>query len=194
MTFAFYSIAMWKSLKTIIAFTRNLAQTGAFSETSRFVEQEISKHIRSDVPQLVLEYGAGHGNITRRILSKMHAGSRLVSFEINPSFCEQLRNIADSRLTVVEAPVNEVLNWVKPEGGSVDVIISSVPFSFLSPAQRSDLLGKSAFLLKPGGYMSQVLYLLKFFPLFKQYFPASTYHWTMNVPPAYVYHCKRSEQ
>ncbi len=181
---------MWKSLKTVIAFTRHLTETGAFSETSRFVEQEITRHVDSAAPQLILEYGAGHGNITRRILSKMHPDSRLFAFEINPAFCEQLRKISDSRLTVVEAPVNEVFNWIKPEAGTVDAIISSVPFSFLSPAQRRDLLEKSVFLLKPGGWMSQVLYLLTHFPLFREYFPQATYHWTLNVPPAYVYHCR----
>ncbi|NUQ25017.1 MAG: methyltransferase domain-containing protein [Saprospiraceae bacterium] len=181
---------MWKSLKTVVSFTRHLTETGAFSETSRFVEREISKHVDPGVPQYILEYGAGHGNITRHILSKMHPESRLVSFEINPDFCELLRKINDPRLRVVEAPVNEVFDSVVPEEGSVDVIISSVPFTFLTPAQRIDLLEKSAFLLRPGGWMSQVLYLLTHFPLFKRFFPAATYKWTLNVPPAYVYHCQ----
>lgn len=179
-------------LRTTIAFTKNLSQTGAFGETSRFVVREISRHVDSTHPQLILEYGAGHGNISRGILHRMHPASRLLAFEINPEFCEVLREIDDPRLTVINASVNDIDQYVtKEDQAGIDAVISSVPITFLTKEESDQLIARSFELLRPGGWMSQVLYTIHHLPKFKKHFKRCTARMVWNVPPAFVYQCQK---
>jgi len=70
---------MNKKLKTTLEFTKNLFTTGAFSETSREVEIEICRHISDKPNQVIVEYGMGHGNLTREILNKIAPTSKVYS-------------------------------------------------------------------------------------------------------------------
>lgn len=183
---------MGNFFRTTVAFTKNLSQTGAFGETSRFVVREITRHVDNAHPQLILEYGAGHGNISRGILKKMHPASRLLAFEINPEFCEVLREIDDPRLTVINASVNDIDQYVtKEDQAGIDAVISSVPITFLTKEESDQLIAKSFELLKPGGWMSQVLYTVHHLPKFRKYFSKNAVRLVLNIPPAFVYQCEK---
>lgn len=181
---------MFKSLITAVAFTKNLRTTGAFYETSKYVVNKISKFVLNTHAQTIIEYGAGHGNITRGILFKMHPNSRLYAFEINKQFCETLKEIEDDRLIIINASANDVDQHLL-ESNSVDCIVSSLPFTFITNNDKKQILAKSHNLLKKGHHMTQVLYSsmhLKFFSLF---FVECKSNITMNFPPAYIYECRK---
>ena len=157
------------------------------TETSRWVGREITKYVADDRPQVIVEYGAGHGNITRQILERMHPESTLYAFEINPDFCKVLEAIGDPRLKVIQAPAEEVGTHL--EGVQVDGIISSIPVTFLSDTDREAMLTQSHSLLKKGTYMMQVLYSTIHLKHFKRYFRECTTKLVFNIPPANVYAC-----
>ena len=106
---------MNKKLKTTLEFTKNLFTTGAFSETSREVEIEICRHISDKPNQVIVEYGMGHGNLTREILNKIAPTSKVYTFEVNEEFCEHVRKeLKDDRLIIInDGAENMKLHIVK---------------------------------------------------------------------------------
>ena len=60
-----------RKLRNAIQLAKNLFITGAFKETSRGVELEICARLPQGPGKVVVEYGMGHGNITREILSRL---------------------------------------------------------------------------------------------------------------------------
>jgi phospholipid N-methyltransferase len=181
---------MIEYLKTSIEFTKKLNTTGAFSETSKFVVDSISKFVDKNKKQVIIEYGAGHGNITRGILAKMNDNSILYAFEIHSDFCQQLEQIKDSRLKVINMSASEVYQ-VTNKLESVDCIISSIPFSFISNNVLEEILYKSHILLKENGFMTQVLYSSRHLKHYKKYFKKCTTKIVMNVPLATIYECQK---
>jgi len=181
---------MFKSLITALAFTKNLRTTGAFYETSRYVVNKISKFVLNTHAQTIIEYGAGHGNITKGILSKMHPNSQLYAFEINKQFCETLKKIEDDRLIIINASASDVdKHFLEPN--SMDCIISSLPFTFITNNDKKQILTKSHNLLKKDHYMTQVLYSSMHLNFFSFFFVACKSKIIMNFPPAYIYECRK---
>jgi phospholipid N-methyltransferase len=181
---------MKQKLKTTLAFTKNLFTTGAFMETSEKVEKEICKHLSPEENTLVVEYGMGHGNITKNILKHISKTSRVYAFEVNPDFCDFVRKaIPDDRLTIIQDSAENVKNHIKQE---VDSVISSIPFSFLSKHQSQKILADSYELMRKGSYFSQVLYtkfnFKKFVPVFDQCEIIRLKHF----PTEYIYHCLKN--
>jgi phospholipid N-methyltransferase len=182
---------MNQKLKTSFQFTKNLLTTGAFSETSKKVEKEICKHIpkRSGV---VVEFGMGHGNITRQILNKMSDDARLFSFEVNNKFCEHVRqNLKDDRLTIVNDSAENVKKYVD---SNVIAIISSIPFSFLSKETSKKVLTDSYEILLEDCYLSQVLYTKFNFKKFEKIFDQCEMITYSHIPTEHIYHCLKTSK
>ena len=177
-------------LKTAFEFTKKINTTGAFSETSKYVVDNISKYVDNSKKQIIIEYGAGHGNITRGILAKMNENSILYAFEIHSDFCEQLKQINDSRLKIVNLSASEVYQVVNTSE-SVDCIISSIPFSFIPDDILQEILSKSHNLLKKDCFMTQVLYSSMHLKQYKKHFQKCSTKIVMNIPPANVYECQK---
>ncbi len=181
---------MLSYLKTAVEFTKNISETGAFSETSKYVVDEISKYVNKNEPQIIIEFGAGHGNITLGILEKMHPNSTLYAFEVNKEFCDVLDNIKDERLKVVNLSAQDVKKVVELEN-SVACIISSIPFSFIPNEVLDEILSSSHFLLKPKHYMTQVLYSQRHLKYYKKFFQNCSSKTVLNFPLAQIYSCQK---
>lgn len=178
---------MKQKLKTAFAFTKNLFTTGAITETSEKVEKEICRHIPPKENSIVLEFGMGHGNITKSILKHISKTSKVFAFEVNSDFCDYVRkNIKDDRLIIIN---DSAENIKKHLHSKADSIISSIPFTFLSKYQSEKVLRDSYELLEDGSYFSQVLYtkfnIKKFEPVFDLCEVIALKHF----PTEYIYHC-----
>ncbi len=147
---------MINSLKTSISFAKNLLTVGAFKETKPETVVEICSKLNKNKPVKVIEFGMGHGNMTKQILNKISKDSLLYAFEINPDFCSYVKqNIKDDRLRVINA---SALDFQKYVFDNVDNFIISIPFTFLKD-EEAEALVKSCFnILKKEGYYSQVVY------------------------------------
>jgi len=180
---------MNQKLKTAWAFTKNLFTTGALMETSRKVELEICRHLPNDKDITVVEYGMGHGNITKEILSRISKGSKVYAFEVKTEFCDYVNDtIKDERLTVINDGAQNVNDYVD---APIHSVIASIPFSFFSKEVGLQIIQDSYNLLESDYYYSQVLYTKFNFKKFEAIFEDCQMIKLPNIPPEYIYHCKK---
>ena len=180
---------MKQKLKTSISFAKNIFETGALTETSRKVEIEICSKIPTKKDIIVIEFGMGHGNITKEILKTISPNSKLYAFEINPDFCEHVKNtISDNRLIIVN---DSAINLKKHINKSISNVIGSIPFSFFSHEKSLEIIQNSYDLLEEKGYYSQVLYTKHNFKKFQSVFDSNTIKRLSLFPLEYIYHCQK---
>jgi phospholipid N-methyltransferase len=147
---------MINSLKTSFSFAKNLFTVGSFKETTPETVSEISSKLNSNTKLKVVEFGMGHGNMTRKILDLISDDSELYSFEINEDFCQHVKeHIIDDRLSIIN---DSALNFKKYIFDDVDNFIISIPFTFLKNSEAEKLVKSCFSILKQGGYYSQVVY------------------------------------
>lgn len=182
---------MKKKLKTTFEFTKNLFVTGAFTETSRKVEIEICRYIPKDQDVVVVEFGMGHGNITREILATISSSSKLYAFEVKKEFCEHVKeHIKDDRLIIIHDGAENMKKHVKEE---VHSVIASIPFSFFSKEKGLGIIQDAYDVLVNKTYYSQVLYTKFNFKKFKAIFQNCEMKKIANFPTEYIYHCQKEE-
>jgi len=172
-----------------LKFLKNFLDTGAITETSREVEVEICRTIPRDRDVVVVEFGLGHGNISREILSTITANSRLYSFEVVEEFCEHVKEtILDDRLTVINDSAENLKNHLSEP---IDAVVSSIPFSFFSEEKGKAIIQNAYDLLRENCTYNQVL-LTKFnFKKFEEIFDESEMIKLSGFPTEYVYHCRK---
>ncbi|WP_142786345.1 class I SAM-dependent methyltransferase [Changchengzhania lutea] len=180
---------MNQKIKTSIAFTKNLLVTGAITETSREVEVDICKYISKEDHKTVVEFGMGHGNITREILKTISPTSKLYAFEVNKSFCEHVREtITDDRLIIINDGAE---NLKKHITGNIDAVVSSIPFSFFSKKKGLAIIQSAHDLLRHNTYYSQVLYTKFNFKKFQQIFQECYMVSNKKTITEHIYYCKK---
>ncbi|MAT56238.1 MAG: hypothetical protein CMN32_17340 [Saprospirales bacterium] len=180
---------MKEKLKTSIQFTKNLFTTGAFKQTSRKVELEICSLLPKTGAQTIVEFGIGHGNITREILRTISPESRLIAFEVNPEFCEYVsEHIEDERLTIVNDGAENLRNYVE---GSVHGVVSSLPLTLFPKELRKSILQTAYDALEPGAYYNQILYTRVHQKMLTSIFDECSVVRFINIPLEYVYHCRK---
>ncbi|TDG37693.1 hypothetical protein EZJ43_00955 [Pedobacter changchengzhani] len=174
-------------LKSSYLLAKNIKTTGAFTETSTFVANEITKYVSSDQPQVIIEVGAGNGNVTKVILKKMHVNSKLFSFELNTFFCENMREqIKDERLVIINDNAENFDKELVQE--KVDIIISTLPFTIFPIKSSHIILDKFKLRLDKNGRFSQVYYSLFFLKEIKKFFSKNKIKLRLNIPLAFVIH------
>ncbi|MGK0413469.1 MAG: phospholipid N-methyltransferase [Polaribacter sp.] len=147
---------MINSIKTSLSFTKNLFTVGSFKETSSETVSEICSKINPKKKNIIIEFGMGHGNMTKEILKTISSDSMLYSFEINPEFCKHVKDtIKDDRLQVINASALDFGKYVQDE---IDNFIISIPFTFLKKEDAQKLVKSCFKFLKPKSYYSQVVY------------------------------------
>jgi len=179
-----------EKIKTAVQFTKSLRTSGALYETSRKVEIEITSKISSDPNKVYVEFGLGHGNITKEILHKIHSTSKLYSFEVNPDFIEHVNlSIDDDRLIIINDSAELINTFVNHK---VDGIVSSIPFTLIPKKARINILNEAFIALKEGSYFSQVLYSKLFKKTLSKVFDTIQIKKIVNLPIEYIHHCKKS--
>lgn len=136
-----------KFLKTGL-FNRRI---GAIVRSSRFVVQDVMAIIGHRRPLCIVEYGPGDGVMTKELLKCLDPDGILLAVEANPNFLKILENIKDHRLKLVESTIQEVSANLSEFGMThPDLIVSSIPFSYLKPAEREQVIKDSAAAMKRG--------------------------------------------
>ena len=179
-----------QKLKTSLAFAKSLFVTGAISETSREVELAICKNIPQGQDVVIVEYGMGHGNITKEILANVSPNSKVYAFEVKEDFCEYVRNeIKDDRLIIVCDGAENVKDHVKE---NVHGVIASIPYSFFSKEKAQGIIQDSHDLLVKGCYYNQVLYTKRNFKKFQAIFEdCKMTKGTHKIPSEFIFYCKK---
>lgn len=166
-----------------MSYFKNIFTTGAFGKTPDRVLKRITDEIIGTDPALVIELGAGKGEITENVLAKLQKTiPPYFAFEINKSFASQLRNKFHS-ITVLEA---DALNFDKLTDHQADLIICSLPLSFFPKEVRKAFLEKIKNNIKPGGKVIILFHAFWLLPEFKEVFPVYKLIRIFNMPPYYI--------
>lgn len=175
--------------KISLALAKSLITTGAISESSRYVEIEICRHISKDNNKTIVEFGMGLGNVTREILKTMSPTSKLYAFEVKESFCNQVRQaISDNRLIIINDGAENLKKYVS---GNVNTVISTIPLSFFSKEKRYKIIKGAYDLLEDKSYYCQLLYTKFKFKKFKEIFQECEITSNKYLLTEYIYHCKK---
>ncbi|MEK7232819.1 MAG: hypothetical protein AAB268_03315 [Elusimicrobiota bacterium] len=161
----------------------------AVTPSSRYLVNRTVKAMDLTHAQVIVEYGAARGVMTRRILEKMRPDAKLYAIEFNLALYEELKNVADPRMTAIHGDVHEIKEILAKHGQfGADVIVSGVPFAFFSGRGRHELLTKTSALLNPGGRFVAYQVTTHLIPMLREYFSKVDIQFEVrNMPPHFVF-------
>ena len=157
--------------------------------SSKYLVKRVLKAMDVRGAKVVVEYGAANGVITTGILQNLPQDAKLVAIELNDKLFEGLKKIEDKRLIPVNGDVREVAAICRRHGISqADVIVSGIPFAFLSSRGRHELLEATRGLLKPEGRFVAYQVTTHLIGLLDEYFrKVKTQFEICNIPPHFVF-------
>ncbi|GLZ45300.1 methyltransferase [Actinomycetospora sp. NBRC 106375] len=148
---------------------------------------------------VVLDLGAGTGQVTDVIQERLHGRGRHIAVEFNPRMAEVLAE-RHPKVEVICDDAHAVVDRLLAEGVRVDLAVSGLPWLATAPKDRS-IFAPLARLAAPGGAVTQLAHAwIRFFPTAKQVqrnleanFEEVVVSRTVlaNVPPAVVYLARR---
>lgn len=169
---------------------KDIKTTGSLMRSSKHLCLKMIENIDFSVPNVIVELGAGDGVITEHILEKMHPESKLLSFEINPKFCDIIRNrFDDPRLILIEDSAEKVGYYLDQIGAKdgADYVVSALPFVMLPDQLGVDIVSACKKHMKPGALFNQMHYSLAKKKLYKNIFGNVKIKLApFNLPPAFV--------
>lgn len=162
-------------------------KVGALTPTSRFVIRKIVTYIKPEYKYFV-EYGPGDGILTKELLKKVPRDGKLVAIELNKDFFEELQKIKDPRFLAINGDIVEYSRKLNDLGmPRVDMVISSVPFSFFKPEARNAIIQNTYNNLVQGGAILVYQYRLLMKPIIQKVFNNFSYHIEpRNFPPYFI--------
>lgn len=123
----------------------------AIAASSRFVVRDVIKHVPHRV-RTIIECGPGEGVMTRMLLKHLHPEGTLLAIESNKQFVCLLNRMRDSRLRVAQGRAQDMLKHAQHNSiVCTDVILASIPFSFLTQWERTQFIRDAHALLVPRG-------------------------------------------
>ncbi|MBL6660844.1 MAG: SAM-dependent methyltransferase [Crocinitomicaceae bacterium] len=152
-------------------------------------------HLDFSSAEFVVELGPGTGVFTDRIIEKLGKETTLLVIELNDTFYKELKSrITDKRVHIKKGSASNLqkfmndLNMVQ-----ADFIVSSLPLAVIPDIIRKRIVLEANAQLNDNGEFIQFQYSLQSFKLFKKVFnKVSVRPCLFNVPPAFVYSCKKN--
>lgn len=132
-------------------FIRHPRQVASIVPSSRFLERRVAGCLGPGAGVFV-ELGPGTGGITRAILERIPAESRLIAVELNPILAGRVARIADPRLVVhcgSAEDLPEILREHRCE--QADAVVSGLPFSTIGRRRAKRILDAVSRSLTPDG-------------------------------------------
>ena len=143
---------------------------------------------------VIVELGAGTGVVTRAINSRRPEDSVFISFEKD----EQMRHELQKRCpdVVVGSDAFHLLLEMQKHGyDHADCIVSCLPFANFNRHQQSQLLDSIYSALSPGGMFIAFQYSLQLQAQLEAVYEEIDCQFVMrNIPPAFVYVCRKQVQ
>lgn len=176
-------------------FLKDPRTLGAIAPSSRALARAMVAGIDLEAADRVVEFGPGLGAFTREILARKGPGTAYAAVECNPTFARRLAAMfPEARILVGDAAEAERL--LGPQAvGTVDAVISGLPFANFDGPTQERILEATVRLLKPGGVFATFSYIHTWpFPrprafraLLARLFGAVSRRPVLpNLPPAFV--------
>ena len=173
---------------------KNIRTSGTVVPSSKFLVKKMLAGIDFKTARVIVEFGPGSGTITNEILNRMHPEARLICFEINEVFFEHLSNTKHPQLTLLKRSATSIKKMMQEYGlDQVDYVVSSLPLAIMPPEVSLEILENTYSVLKNKGEFIQYQYSLQNKKDVKKIFGqhVSIQFVTLNIPPAFVYFCKK---
>ena len=173
-------LALWQE------FLQHPISVGAVLPSSPWLAQAIAAAVPLDSQALIVEIGAGTGAVTRALLARGIAPSRLLVVERSAKLCKLLRH-RFPYLVVVHGDAAELTRWVGPQD-TVCAIVSSLPLRSLPDATVTVIAAQMHELLATDGMLVQFTYgWVGASPLQTLGFERYKAYWEWrNIPPARI--------
>ena len=168
-------------------------KVAALSPSSQFLVNKTLSEIHTPL-NCVVEHGPGDGSMTIALLKKLAPDGTLILVEQNNEFLCKLRTIKDPRITVVDG-LSQNFSYEKylSKDMKPDLIIASIPFSFLQEKEREKICKDAYIHLAPQGefiIFHQYSTLMK--GVVKKYFGASNVSFIFwNLFPCFIIKAKK---
>lgn len=189
-------------------FFHHPGSVGSLAPSSKSLGDAMTAFVIADGPKRYLEVGAGTGAFSPTILKKMGSADHLDLVEINPEFCQRLKEKYEKhpQVTVYEGSILDFSPSYR-----YDVILSSLPFRAFDKEMILNILNHYQALIIPRGILSFYNYMalpgikkiflneadLKAFEEglevtqhFLNQHEIKTERVLANFPPAVVHHCR----
>ncbi len=178
------------------------AQIGAVAPSSDALASRMLETVDFDGSDAIVEFGPGPGNVTSLLVPRLKSGTRFFAIEANGRMCSVFRSKFPG-VRLHEGSAADVGFFCEREGlaaaGSVDAIVSGLPWASFSEELQRSILEAALRVLKPGGQLVTFAYNFgtflpagrRFSRTLPRYFSrvdrSRSVLW--NVPPAFVYRC-----
>jgi phospholipid N-methyltransferase len=176
-------------------FLRHPRMLGSVVPSSRFLISRVLRQADWGYTRVVVEAGPGVGTLTTGILDRLRHDGTVVAFEMNRTFVTHLRGeIGDPRLAVLHRSAADAGPVLVERGtGPVDLLVSGIPLSGLTPPARLELLMGWRRLLSPGGVVVVYQFTRSALPDLRRVFGHVRQEFEpLNVLPAWVWRCQVS--
>ena len=173
-------------------FFKNPRMLGSLIPSSRFLVKQLLRNVDWENARVIVEYGPGVGTISGDVLKRMRPDATLVVFEINDEFVKVMKQrFPDPRLRVMHRSAADIQIVLRELNlGPADYVISGIPFTMMTEADRQAVVANTHAALRPGGsflvyqFSSRVRsYLEELFGQVREQFEPR------NILPAKLFHC-----
>lgn len=175
-------------------YVRNPRTVGAILPSSEELARKMVEDIDFAAASCIVEYGAGTGVFTEKLIARRRPGTVLVIIEINPHFHGLLveRFSAEKDCHIIHGSAEHIDGFLADLGiARVDYVVSGLPFASLPRRVSSTILRKTAWLLGQSGALVLFQYSTLRKTMLEAFFgELSTKAARANVPPAYVFTCR----
>lgn len=185
-------------------FLRAPGQLGSMFTSSRALARAMVEHIGIEQAGVVIELGPGPGPVTEQILARIPPGCRFLAIERNAELAAALRRRFPA-LDLIEDDAANLLELCRQRDigpGSVDCVVSGLPFLLFPRLLQRRILSQIVAVLRPGGWLSQVTLGSEMLPATRRFRCVLEHHFVRveragpvltNLPPAFVYRCQKDQ-
>ncbi|MBB6730582.1 class I SAM-dependent methyltransferase [Cohnella zeiphila] len=172
-------------------FVQDPKQVGSVAPSSRFLAEAMTRPIPWEKAVSVAELGAGTGAITREIAKRARPSTNVYLFEKDAKMRRRLAEAYPQYGCFANA--ENVLDVLERAGlEPLDGIVSGLPFYNFSESLRSRLIGQIEGALKPDGLFVAFQYSLQMKKRLAAAFEIERIGFVaLNLPPAFVYVCRK---
>lgn len=185
----------------LLEFARSPLTVGAVAPSGAALARTVTASIPRTGAPVVVELGAGTGAFTRVIQDRLGGRGHHIAVEINERFTRPLAARFPG-VDVVAGDARHLADLLAERGHRhADVIVSGLPWAAFAPARQGDVLRSAVEALSPQGAFTTFAYahmrwaaparrLRRSLETYFEEVVPGRMVWA-NVPPAFVYHCRR---
>lgn len=182
-------------------FFKDPQATGAIAASSPGLARVITSEIGLETATTVVELGPGTGAFTGRIIKTIPTNATFFAVELNTEIVKAFQKRYPDVKIHTECATKLVELLKKENVESVDVVVSGLPWAAFPDQLQEDILGAVVESLAPGGVFTTFAYLQglllpagkKFRKRLDDNFSSVAKSKTVwaNLPPAFVYRCRK---